>query len=87
MKNITFDIDPNKMREEFIPYCKRFSENLKRYCPKPSNFQDLKDEFWLTEQEIENFKAGTSLPNIFTLIDMCRMFNVSIDEMIGFKAK
>lgn len=47
--------------------------------------KDLAAELNLTSSSVSNWEKGKSLPDIENLIELCKIFNVSSDELLGIK--
>lgn len=47
--------------------------------------KDLAAELNLTSSSVSNWEKGKSLPDIGNLIELCKIFNVSSDELLGIK--
>lgn len=47
--------------------------------------KELAAELNLTSSSVSNWEKGKSLPDIGNLIELCKIFNVSSDELLGIK--
>jgi len=72
---------------QYKPYLGTFSSNLKKLRAEDAHESDetFLQRFWITKDTYQEWLQGAELPDIITLIDVCKYYNVSIDKMLGFK--
>ena len=65
-------------------YAKIFGANLEKEMGSFGISQtELSDRMYLTNSAISNYILGNRVPRIETIIELCEMFNVSMDYMFG----
>lgn len=65
-----------------------FGENLRRLREKHDmNQEDLAKQLHIKRQTISSYERGKSIPDIFMLIKIAEIFEVSLDELVGKRHK
>ena len=49
------------------------------------NQSDLEEKLSIQRQTISAYERGISIPNIFILIQMADIYNITLDELVGRK--
>ena len=61
-----------------------FSENLKRIRKKSGyTQQEIAERLSVAQATVANYERGVRIPDIDTLIELSKIFGVSMDELIG----
>lgn len=80
MKNMKLD------GKTYVFDINKFKSNLARLRKKEDMTQsELADSLNLTRQAISRYENGDSFPDISILLAICKVFDVSIDDLIGIK--
>ncbi|MFA6611157.1 MAG: helix-turn-helix transcriptional regulator [Bacilli bacterium] len=63
-------------------------DNIKKFRQSSNMIQkDLADKLFVTAQAVSRWENGEVEPSITTLTDMAKIFNVSVDELVGNAVK
>lgn len=62
----------------------KVGERIAKYRKKSGLSQgELADKLYVTRQALSKWENGLSVPSVDTLIELCRMFSVSFEEILG----
>ena len=66
----------------------RVGEKIAKYRRDQHMTQDeLADRLYVTRQALSKWELGISVPSIDTLLDLCKVFNVSFEELLCLNDK
>ncbi|MAE49201.1 hypothetical protein CMI48_00065 [Candidatus Pacearchaeota archaeon] len=78
-------MDLARIRKELT---EKFSGNLYKCRMKQGHSQQkLADLIGVTDKQISNFETARSLPSLPTLYGICRLYDVSPNDMLGYDGR